>query len=63
MDGLVKTANRYCFETVEEKFENHRRVFTIAVVLEGETLAIGKGFNKKDASQVAAQLALDSLGI
>ncbi len=51
------------FETVEEKFENNRRVFTIAVVIDGETLSKGKGYNKKDASQVAAQVAIDCLGL
>lgn len=51
------------FETIEEKLENSRRVFTIAVILNGEQLAIGKGYNKKEASQVAAQLAIDKLGL
>lgn len=51
------------FETVEEKMENGRRVFTIAAVLDGETMAQGKGFNKKDASQIAAQLAIEKLGL
>jgi ribonuclease-3 len=49
------------FETLEEKMENGRRVFTIGAVLDGETLAQGKGFNKKDASQIAAQLAIEKL--
>ncbi len=49
------------FETVEEKLENGRRIFTIAAVLDGEALAQGKGFNKKDASQIAAQLAIEKL--
>jgi ribonuclease III len=51
------------FETLEEKLENSRRVFTIAAVLDGEQLALGKGYNKKDASQVAAQLAIERLGL
>jgi ribonuclease-3 len=49
------------FETVEEKLENGRRIFTIAAVLDGEALAQGRGFNKKDASQIAAQLAIEKL--
>ncbi len=49
------------FETLEEKLESGRRIFTIAAVVDGETLAKGKGFNKKDASQVAAQLAIEKL--
>ena len=51
------------FETVGEKLENNRRVFTIAAVLDGEQLAIGKAYNKKDASQIAAQLAIEKLGL
>ncbi|MCW3115656.1 MAG: rnc [Segetibacter sp.] len=51
------------FETVEEKLENNRRVFSIAAVLDGEQLAVGKGYNKKDASQIAAQQAIEKLGL
>jgi len=51
------------FQTITEKLENNRRVFTIAVVLDGEQLAIGKGYNKKEASQVAAQLSIEKLGL
>jgi ribonuclease-3 len=49
------------FETIEEKLESGRRIFTIAAVVNGEVVAHGKGFNKKDASQVAAQLAIEKL--
>jgi len=49
------------FQTVQEKLENGRRIFTIAAVLDGEVLSEGKGFNKKDASQIAAQLAIEKL--
>lgn len=49
------------FETLEEKFENGRRLFTIAATVDGEVVAQGKGYNKKDASQIAAQLAVDKL--
>lgn len=51
------------FETIEEKLENNRRVFSIAAVLDGEKLAVGKGYNKKDASQLAAQQAIEKLGL
>ena len=51
------------FETLNEKMEGNRRIFTIAVVLDGQVLSQGKGFNKKDASQVAAQLAVEKLGL
>ena len=51
------------FETLNEKLENGRRLFTVAAVLDGEKVGIGKAFNKKDASQIAAQEAVVKLGI
>jgi ribonuclease-3 len=51
------------FETLNEKLENGRRLFTVAAVLDGRNIAEGKAFNKKDASQIAAQVAVDKLGI
>ncbi len=51
------------FETIEEKLENKRRVFSIAAVLDGKHLAVGKAYNKKDASQIAAQQAIEKLGL
>jgi ribonuclease-3 len=58
-----KNGKLLSFETLEEKLENSRRIFTIAAVLDGEQLALGKGYNKKDASQIAAQLAVEKLGL
>lgn len=49
------------FETIHEKLENNRRVFTIAVVLDGEQISTGKAYNKKDASQLAANAAIEKL--
>lgn len=51
------------FETINEKLENGRRLFTIGAVIDGKTIAEGRAFNKKDASQIAAQLAVEKLGI
>lgn len=51
------------FETLDEHLENGRRLFTIAAVVDGENIAVGKAFNKKDASQIAAQIAVEKLGI
>ena len=51
------------FEMVEEKLENGRRIFTIAAVLDGEPISQGRAFNKKDASQIAAQLAIEKLNL
>ena len=64
---LIVCANKngkiLAFELVQEKMEGSRRLFTINAVLDGEMLAQGKGYNKKDASQVAAQLAVEKLGL
>lgn len=51
------------FETLDERLENGRRLFTIGAVIDGEVIAEGKAFNKKDASQIASQLAVEKLGI
>jgi len=51
------------FTTLDEKIENGRRLFTIGATLDGELLAQAKAFNKKEASQIAAQLAIEKLGI
>ncbi|RYF86544.1 MAG: ribonuclease III [Chitinophagaceae bacterium] len=51
------------FETLDERLENGRRLFTIGAVVNGKVVAQGKAFNKKDASQIAAQLAVEKLGI
>ncbi len=51
------------FETLDEHFENGRRLFTIGAVVDGELIAEGKAFNKKDASQIASQIAVEKLGL
>jgi ribonuclease-3 len=51
------------FETLDEKFENGRRLFTIGATVDGELIAEAKGYNKKDASQIAAQKAVEKLGL
>jgi ribonuclease-3 len=51
------------FETLNEKIEGGRRLFTIGAVVNGELIAEAKAYNKKDASQVAAAIALEKLGL
>jgi ribonuclease-3 len=51
------------FETLDEKIENGRRLFTVGAVVNGQLIAQGKAYNKKDASQIAAQIAVDKLGL
>lgn len=51
------------FETLDERIEGGRRLFTIGAVVNGELIAEGKAYNKKDASQIAASLAIGKLGL
>ncbi len=51
------------FATLDESFESGRRLFTIGATVDGELVAQAKGYNKKDASQIAAQLAVEKLGL
>ncbi len=62
--GWANKQNRQIdFETLEEKQERGRRLFIVGVKLDGEVVAAGRGFNKKDASQMAAQQAVEKLGL
>lgn len=58
-----KNGKQLEFETLNEKLENGRRLFTVAATIDGQYIAEGKAFNKKDASQIAAQRAVEKLGI
>ncbi len=58
-----KNGKTLTFELADEKMEGNRRLFTINAMLDGELLAYGKGYNKKDASQVAAQVAVEKIGL
>ena len=51
------------FETLDERLEGGRRLFTVGAVVDGTLIAQGKAYNKKDASQIAAQIAVDKLGL
>ena len=35
------------FETINEQLENGRRLFSVAAVIDGKNIAVGKAFNKK----------------
>ena len=62
--GWANKQNRTVdFETLEEKQERGRRLFIVGVKLDGEVIAAGRGFNKKDASQMAALQAVEKLGL
>lgn len=49
------------YRTLSKKGLEHAPVFTVEVLLNGESIAIGKGGSKSDASKQAAKLALEKL--
>ena len=51
------------FDTLDEKLEGTRKLFTVGIMLDGEHVISGTGYNKKEAGQVAAKNALAHLGI
>ena len=51
------------FDSVSETNEGTRKVFTIAIMIDGQQIATGNGFTKKEAGQVAAQKAIEVLGV
>lgn len=51
------------FEELDEKQEGIKRMFTIGIKMDETIIATGTGYNKKDAGQVAAQNAMQHLGI
>ena len=58
-----KNGKNLAFVTLDEKIEKGRRLFTIALQVDGHHVSEAKGFNKKDAGQIAAQLAIEKLGL
>lgn len=42
---------------------DHRKQFTVEVLVKNEVLGIGSGHNKKKAEQAAAQMAIERLGL
>lgn len=59
----LKQGKQIDFVLAEEVQEGRRKLFTINVVIDGEVIASQKGFTKKDASQLAAQKAIENLGL
>lgn len=51
------------FETIDEKTEGTRKLFTVGIMIDSELVASGTGYNKKDAGQVAAKTAMGVLGV
>jgi len=51
------------FTILNEKIENGRRLFTMGVTIDAELVSEARAFTKKDASHIAAQLAVEKLGL
>ncbi len=51
------------FDTIDEKNDGTRKLFTVGIMIDGELVASGTGYNKKDAGQVAAKNAMGVLGV
>ena len=49
------------YKVVEETGPDHQRLFTVEVMIDGESIASGRGSTKKAAEQAAAQKALKVL--
>ena len=55
----LKQGKQIDFVLADEQLEGRRRLFTINIVIDGEVITSQKGFTKKDASQIAAQKAIE----
>ena len=58
-----KAGHVLTFDTIDEKIEGSRKIFSVGIMLNGELVATGNGYNKKEAGQVAAQKALEVLKV
>jgi ribonuclease-3 len=58
-----RSSKQLIFETIDEKNEGTRKLFTVGIMIDGELVASGTGYNKKDAGQVAAKNAMGQLGV
>jgi ribonuclease-3 len=58
-----RNGKQLIFETLSETSEGTRKLFTVGIVIDGEIIATGTGYNKKDAGQVAAKSAMTVLGV
>ncbi len=61
VQGLYKKSPEYCL--LQETGPDHRKEFTVEVMLNGKSLGKGGGTSKKKAEQAAARDALKKMGI
>ncbi|MBE6508755.1 MAG: ribonuclease III [Methanobrevibacter sp.] len=51
------------YEVLDEQGVPHDKIFTMAILIDGQEMGIGKGKNKKEAEQAAAKVAIKKLNI
>jgi len=61
-ERLARRGEIVSYAVISEEGPPHDRVFTIAATVDGDEVARGTGRSKKDAEQVAAEAALETLG-
>jgi len=63
LQELLQRGNGHtlAYKTVAERGPDHAKVFTVRVLLDGETAAEGEGKSKKEAEQAAAKRALEAM--
>ncbi len=60
-ERLARKGALVTYDVVEEEGPPHDRVFSVSATIAGVEVARGRGRSKKDAEQVAAQVALEAL--
>jgi ribonuclease-3 len=61
-ERLARRGEIVAYEVIEEQGPPHDRTFSVTAAIDGVAIGSGVGRSKKDAEQLAAQAALESLG-
>lgn len=56
-----ESGHALAYELVSEQGPDHQKTFTMAVTLDGRQVGLGEGHSKKEAEQMAAKVALETL--
>ncbi|MGO9890576.1 MAG: putative dsRNA-binding protein, partial [Solirubrobacteraceae bacterium] len=60
-ERLARRGALVTYDVVDEEGPPHDRVFSVSATIAGVEVGRGRGRSKKDAEQIAAQVALDAL--
>ena len=61
-ERLARKGALVIYDVVDEEGPPHDRVFSVSATIAGVEVGRGRGRSKKDAEQIAAQVALEALG-